>query len=460
MVSQASGPAMDAGPWKPDHERSDNNTASLMKVFFRNIHLYLGLAAGLVIAIVCFTGAMLEFEKEAQSFIYAERFNVAVGPKRVPVEDLLGALKKLVPSARVTSVKIYGDPTRSVEINYTEGGGGGKSGGRRASDASVPQGSAARRSPAGVGEGRGGEARPAGATENRVAYADPYTGAIIGLHSSRSPFFATMFSLHRWLLMGDTGKLIVGISTICFLFILITGIILWWPKNKRILRQHLKLRLGAGWKRINHDLHIVIGFYTSIVLFAIAFTGLAWSFRWFNDGIYWATGSKVEQPKPPLSKVVEGAAPVTVDRVHEIAGREIPGAEYYTITRPRESDGAFRVTVMPKDAAHERAYDQLYIDQYSGAPISTIRYGDQSLGQRVRTTFYPIHVGSIGGLPGRVLAFLCCLAGFTFPITGTILWINRLRTKRRVKLAKSRVAGPRPSEAVSAEVVGEEEVMS
>ena len=45
--------------------------------------------------------------------------------------------------------------------------------------------------------------------------------------------FLSMFSLHRWLLIGDTGKLITGISTSVFLFILITGIILWWPRIRR-----------------------------------------------------------------------------------------------------------------------------------------------------------------------------------------------------------------------------------
>jgi uncharacterized iron-regulated membrane protein len=55
------------------------------------------------------------------------------------------------------------------------------------------------------------------------------------LYSYRTTFFYSVFALHRWLLAGDTGKLIVGISTSIFLFILITGIILWWPgKQKEI----------------------------------------------------------------------------------------------------------------------------------------------------------------------------------------------------------------------------------
>jgi uncharacterized iron-regulated membrane protein len=82
---------------------------------------------------------------------------------------------------------------------------------------------------------------------------------------------------------------------------------------------------------------------------------------------------------------------------------------------------------MPRDAAHERASDQLFFDQYSGALLGKTLFAEKNLGQRVRATFYPVHVGSIAGLPGRIVAFLACVAGVTFPVTGVILWLNRLK---------------------------------
>lgn len=361
-----------------------------MKKFFRNIHLYLSLVTGLVIAVVCFTGAVLVFEKEMQMSLYPERYRVTPGAARVPLEQLIAGVRKTVPGAKVTSVKVYDDPSRSVEVSY--------------------------------GEGKG---------NNNQAFMNPYTGELISLYSYRTTFFFTMFSLHRWLLADDVGKMIVGISTIAFLFILGTGIVLWWPKNKAILKNRLRLKWSAGWKRLNHDLHIVIGFYTAIFLFAFAFTGLAWSFEWFNDGIYWVTGSNKKPAKPPVSVVREGAGEISMDQAYAAAKEAMPEAEYYTINRAREPEDAVRVVAMGKDAAHERASDQIFIDQYAGTVLGVRHFGDQSLGQRVRSTFYPIHVGSIGGLPGRIVAFISCVAGFTFPITGVILWINRLKKKKR-----------------------------
>ncbi|HEY0654946.1 MAG TPA: PepSY-associated TM helix domain-containing protein [Chryseosolibacter sp.] len=368
-----------------------------MKRFFRNIHLYLGLAAGLVIMITCFTGAALVFEKELQGAIYPERYNVAVSGDAKPIEAMVSALQAELPTVTVTSVKVYNEPTRTVELTYAE-------------------------------EGK---------DQSAQAFMNPYTGELISLYSYRNTFFYTMFALHRWLLAGDTGKLIVGISTSIFLFILITGIVLWWPENKKKLKQRLKFKWGAGWKRINHDYHIVVGFYTAIFLFAFAFTGLAWSFKWFNDGIYWITGTENKRPDPPLSTFSSTAKSISFDDALASIRAEIPTAKTYSINMAKDSVSAIAITVMPENPVHEKASDQYFVDQYTGKLLGAYHYSDRNLGQRVRSLFYPIHVGSIGGWPGRIIAFLACVAGVFFPVTGVILWLNRLK-KEKKKHAKGK----------------------
>jgi uncharacterized iron-regulated membrane protein len=410
-----------------------------MKHFFRDIHLYLSLAAGIIIAIVCFTGASLVFEKEMMQTLYPERYRVTAGETRVPLGQLAASVQQANPGSQVTGLKVYGDPTRTVEVNFTEekkedkdpaGKPGKEANLVKSEKGDMPQG------------GKPGDHKPKGGPEGgkgSVAFMNPYTGHLIATSSQKSPFFRTMFELHRWLLVREPGKLIVGVSTTFFLFIILTGLILWWPKTRKILQQRLTLKWNAGWKRINHDLHLVLGFYTGIFLFVFAFTGLAWSFEWFNDGIYTLTNSEKEPPKPPLSVVQAAGAPISFDRAYAQARESMPGAEFYNLNKPKEDSAAFSVQVMPAGAIHERATSQLFLDQYSGRVLGTLAFADKNLGQRVRATFYPVHVGSIGGLPGRVLAFICCVAGFTFPITGLILWLNRLK-KDRKKKRKLRVA--------------------
>ncbi len=377
-----------------------------MKVFFRTIHLYLSLATGLVILVVCFTGAVLVFEKEMQMAIYPERYFVKPGAEMASFSQLERNLQQKVPNAKLNGLKIYNNPKRSVELNYTVEKPGKKAQG---------------------GRGEGG---------NSQAYMNPYGGELISLYSYRKTFFYTMFALHRWLLADDIGKMIVGVSTLIFLVILLTGIILWLPKNVKILKQRLTLKLNAGWKRINHDLHIVIGFYTAIFLFAFAFTGLAWSFKWFNNGIYKITGTQNKPPKPLLSKIGIDTTFITLDEAYQIAKKARPDAKFYQLNVAKSDSAAIAVTILSKNAVHERATDQLFIDQYSGAILGQLKFSDRNLGQRVRSTFYPIHVGSIAGLPGRIIAFLSCIAGVTFPLTGVIMWINRLKKKKQMKNRK------------------------
>jgi uncharacterized iron-regulated membrane protein len=95
----------------------------------------------------------------------------------------------------------------------------------------------------------------------------------------------------------------------------------------------------------------------------------------------------------------------------------------------KDSTEAITVSALRKDALHESATDAAYIDQYSGRLLGTLRFEERSLGARVRSSFKPIHTGSIWGTPSKILAFIVCLFGVSFPITGTILWLNRLKKK-------------------------------
>ena len=177
-----------------------------MKIFFRRIHLYLSLAAGLVILTACLTGAILVFEKDLQMSFNKERYFVEAEKSRLSIEQLTQFVKDSFPNAKINGVKIYEDASRSEEMN--------------ASFSSKKEVK---------GERQGGY----------TIFINPYNGKILEKYSYRETFFYKVFALHRWLLGGEksAGKYIVGVSTFIFLFIITTGIILWWPKTKNILKQ-------------------------------------------------------------------------------------------------------------------------------------------------------------------------------------------------------------------------------
>lgn len=239
--------------------------------------------------------------------------------------------------------------------------------------------------------------------------------------------------LHRWMLGGDTGKLIVGICTLIFLFILITGIILWWPKNKQLLQQRLKIKAGAGFKRLNHDYHIVFGFYSSIFLFVFAFTALAWSFEWFNKGIYTVTNSSMERPKAPKNFVKNSTSKISVEAALQTVIAQNNKAVYYTLYLPKDSTEGYAVDILSREAAHETATDTYFVDAFKPAITGVQKFEDRNLGQKVRATFRPIHVASIYGIPSKIIGLLTCLLGVFFPVSGYIMWYNRTRKKKQVQ---------------------------
>ncbi|HEX8278309.1 MAG TPA: PepSY-associated TM helix domain-containing protein, partial [Segetibacter sp.] len=411
-----------------------------MKVVFRNIHLYLSLAAGLVIMTCCFTGAILVFEKELQEAFNHNRYFVKQQTTQLPIEQLINNVKQKYSEAKIVSVKIYPNAERSVEIGVSiaeknkrgTGNSKAKSGENRRAEKEPTQagsktsgGQKSKQPSTAGGEGR----------QTHTAFVNPYTGQIIELYNYRETFFFTMFSLHRWLLGGNDGigKTITGISTFIFLFILITGIILWWPRNKAILKQRLKIKTDASWKRVNHDLHLVLGFYSAIFLFIFAFTALAWSFKWFNQGIYTVTKSSMKPAEPPRSTYHADKKRISYDSAFRVISNTVSDVQFYNLRAPNDSTGIYSVSVL-STGAHETAADNYYIDQYSGQVIGNLKFRDRNLGQRVRSTFKPVHVGSIYGLPSKIIAFLVCIFGVTFPITGTIMWINRLRKKKMQKV--------------------------
>jgi uncharacterized iron-regulated membrane protein len=452
-----------------------------MKIFFRRIHLYLGLVSGLFLVMVCLTGSLLVFEEELTHTFHHERYFVAAATTpRLSLAQLTDAVRATKPKAKINSLKVFADPTRSVEVSLAGGGRPGGAEGRGQSPRerggeSRGQGRReqngesreAMREQHGAGSSNGREQRderPAGRDEGErtgngsvagpgakggrggkggdrgpTLFLNPYTGAVLGEFKQQESFFHFIEQIHRGLVAGRVGKLIMGINSIIFLFILGTGIVLWWPTARNMLTQRLQVKWGSSWKRLNHDLHIVLGFYASVFLFIMALTGVGMSFDWVGKTINTLTHSPQQRPEPPTSAA---AAPGTVkfgaDAALALARQQTPNAESYTVQLPKEPTGSIQLATLTAGALTERATNDVYLDQYSGQVLRQQPYAQKPVGQRIRGLFKPVHTGAIFGWPTKLVALVMVLLGATFPITGTILWLNR--TRKAKKKGPARVA--------------------
>ena len=222
-----------------------------MKKAFRHIHLWLSVPFGLIITLVCFSGAMLVFEKEVTQWLRPDVFNVdPQGRQPLPMDEVVRRVSATLPEdVQVTGVTAFPDPTKAWQL-------------------------------------------PLSSPPKASVYANPYTGEVTG-RGDRLPFFATMFRLHRWLLdsrpSGDGvfwGKMVVGTSTLLFVLVLVSGIVIWWPRTRKALRNSLKIVVRKGWRRFWYGLHVAGGMYALLLLLVMALTGLTWSFDWYRTGFY------------------------------------------------------------------------------------------------------------------------------------------------------------------------------
>lgn len=414
-----------------------------MKTFFRNIHLYLSLVAGIIIIISCVTGAIMVFEDEIDHSIHPGRYEVTLGNKRLPVNTLSEIVRKKVPESTLALVKVYANPLSTVEFGLLMP--------EKKDPQNKPGKEKDEKNKVDFDAKKTGEKpkNAKGGKPSLTAYVNPYTGQVIDIINKRKTFFFQAEMFHRWLLggQGSIGKAVIGISTLFFFFIILTGIVLWWPKTKKIMRQQLKIKWNGSPKRLNHDLHIVSGFYTSVFLIVIVMSGLIMAFNWVNKGLFTLTSSSPENPEPPASVYLSNQKPLGADVILGKAQRVITNAEFYVVQMPKDSVDVYSVNAL-KPGAMESATDTYYFDQYSGTQNGQLLFARKNLGQRIRAWVKPIHTGSAFGIANKIFNFIICLVTLTFPVTGVIMWLNRIKKSGKKSMARTAIIPFKKTQAI------------
>lgn len=386
-----------------------------MMKLFRKIHLWLSVPFGIIITLICFSGAMLIFEPEITRAVRSDVYYVAeVKDAVLPMRELMEGVKATLPdSVSITGVTVFSDRDRTYQVNLSRP--------RRAS-----------------------------------LFVDQYTGHITGRYE-RIGFFSTMFRLHRWLLDSanphgegmKTGKLLVGISTLVFVVALLTGIIIWWPRARKGLVRSLSITFKNGWSGFWKGLHVAGGMYAVVFVLAMALTGLTWSFDWYRTAFYAVCGVEhtprnFGQPdsKPEARGREGGNRPDGRGEGHR--GGRGEGRRYSEYGRwqqvyddlaaryveaPRITIGRETATVTLSDTGNGRASDVYRFDRRSGETTLVTAYADAVGANKLRGWIYSIHTGSLGGIITRILWLLGALLGASLPLTGYYIWIKHLLYK-------------------------------
>lgn len=365
----------------------------IRKTFFW-LHLTAGVLAGVVILLMSVTGVLLAFEK--QIVAYAERDLRASAAEAarapLPLSRLVAAASVAAPDGKPSNIIIRADRSAPVAIAF----------------------------------GR-----------ERTLFVNPYTAAVLGEGAKGiRGFFEVNENLHRWLAMkGDgreRGKAITGVSNLAFLFIVLSGLVLWFPRRftRKAFANATLFRRGLRGRARDFSWHHVFGIWAFVPLVAIVFSASVISYPWMTKLVYRAFGSTPPEQQQQGGNAKGKLDAAMLDRLSATARNEAarvaPAWQSMSVRLPLATKAPVAFALDEGNGARPDKRSQLMLEAKSGRVVEHKTYAQQNAGQQARAWLRWIHTGEAGGLIGQFIAMLASAAAVMLVWTGIALALRRL----------------------------------
>ncbi|WP_029298319.1 PepSY-associated TM helix domain-containing protein [Chryseobacterium hispalense] len=392
--------------------RHHKKKPSFIKKWSAKLHLWFGLSIGIIVFIVSLSGTLYVFKDEIQNqlrknviFLNAETISQHPLPINVLKEKVTLTLKEQYP---VTSVEIPLDKNKSYEFLFYEKD---KNAWNYFDEVKI----------------------------NKLVYVNPYNGEILGVYNEKYDVFPILKSIHWSLLLKtDWGKYVVGIPVVLFIIMLITGIILWWPKNKNARKGRFRFNWKniTTWKRKNYDLHNILGFYASFIALILSISGIYFSFPWVKNAFNLVLSGSIELPKEKEIKSRDSVLSVNKS-AFDITALETK--KLYS------SSSSFRIPLNGKNKKGKELKNipvtvygengsfairnQVVFDKYSGKLLLNKPHQQLTNAEKYANANYDIHTGSYFGIFGKIIWFITGLICTSLPVTGFLIWLGKKKKK-------------------------------
>ncbi len=383
-----------------------------------DVHLYLGLILGAILAVVGFTGGIMVFYQEMQAVVNPELAVVSTPPEDRKqlhgLEDIVAAAESAKPQgSRFFKVYYPRKPDIAYKFLYY------------VRDENL----------ANNGDGY-------------YIFVDPYSARVQGIqlwHPKERywgrPVVSFLMQLHWCLLLGKTGGMLNGIIAALSIISLLTGLIVWWPLTGKF-KQALTFKRNGSTVRFNFDLHKTVGFYSAIVLLPVLFSGIYMNlpeqvnvlvklFSPVNRANAFNALPLEIHSRPPQA----GRQAINVSAVEAIVQERYPAGRLWMLNAPKDRQDVYKV--MKKDVTEVSrftGYRDIAVDQYSGEILNVYDRGTGSIGDVFLDWQWPLHSGHAFGWAGRILVFLSGLACPMLYVTGVIRWLQK-RKAHNIKTA-------------------------
>lgn len=369
-----------------------------LKKYIGKIHLWLGLSSGAIVLLLGITGCILAFELEIRSATEPFRYAKEEAKPMLPPSALKAIAEKHLASGKAVGVQYPGRGMAAVAMYFD-------------------------------------------ADHFEQVFLNPYNGAVLKYKNMNRDFFRVVLAGHYnlWLPVA-IGQPITATATLIFVVMMITGLILWWPRSKAARKQRFTVKWQARWRRRNYDLHNVLGFYMTWVAIFLALTGLVFGFQWFAKSVYWVSSggtAKVEDKHPDSDTTKQALYSNIADHLFETHRKSVGADESIGVYFAGTPTDPVEIVINHRPGTYYKS-DFYHYDQYTGKHLEAEgswdgKFSEATIADKIVRMNYDMHVGAIFGLPGKMLAFFASLIAASLPVTGFLVWWGRRKKGRLVK---------------------------
>jgi uncharacterized iron-regulated membrane protein len=362
------------------------------------IHRWAGILLGLHLALLCLAGAILiygeDIDRLANPQVRVARGN---GPT-IPVEAALQAYRAARPGVAID--RIY--PPASPEATYL--------------------------------------LRVGPKAAQREAFVDPYTGRFLGERDREGRLLKLLADFHISLLLPKIGRNVNGIVAIVGLWLLFSGLFVWWPRARSQWRERLTLGRPRSARQALAKAHHLAGAYGFPVLFLALFTGVLWVFEDASDAAFAAAGAGPTFHAPKAAKPTGGAT-LSEDRLLAISERLAPGTHVVKFMLPTAKNRIAEVHREWPEGDGRGKKLLAFIDAESGAVVATDDSRRDNAVMAANRLTRPLHRGL---WLGNITRFVYGLVGL-FPMVLFITGVVKAFRRRRERTGDVRVKLERPT---------------
>jgi len=424
-------------------------------------HFYAGLFVMPFLLVLAITGTLYCFQPQIEPLLYRHR--LIVEPQavpRLPDNALLAKARAAMPAGSVAlTAVITRDPQRSAEFVF----------------------------------------RVADGAQQSV-YLNPYNAEVLGTLSVDDRLMQVDRMIHRKLLLGKPGELLMELVACWTLVMIGTGIALWWPRGKASARAALLPRFTLRGRPLWKSIHAALGIWLALGALAFVLTGLPWTGSWGKQFKAFATATHLGAPpgtwgglklrsalpgthaqdgaaadapatnaahdnhadmdsmpgmvmddlplplapwaagntRVPASATNDTTQPLSLGHIVALAA-SLGITDDFNIVLPSSATGVYTVSYFPANPQDERT---LYIDQYSGAILKDIRYRDYGAIAKAVSYGTSLHMGRYFGVANQILCSAISLGLATLAVTGCVMWWKRRPQRSLGAPSRERPAPP------------------